>query len=397
MPKFSYEGLNKEGKKAKGHIEAQSKNAAMAKLSAEGLLVSKIVQSSEKKRWDSFSFSFGSKGLADVFFQLSILLSSGIPLTRALKVTADTVKDGKIKKSLIDMEEKVSSGKRFSEAMAPYKDIYTDLYLHLIRTSEKIGRLSSVLLDISRFEEERKTAGDKITSAMIYPSVVMMLGFGVVGFMLTFVVPRLKNIFTSAGADIPTSTKILLASADFLQNYGIFVFILILVFAVVLRRVYAAKGKFRMKMDKGLYRLAFVRDVTASRLAHVLSFQLREGLPLVEALTNSAEGLKNQYVRDTVTEIAEAVRAGRKFSESVSEAGIFSELFIAAVATGEKSGNMADLLDRVNTYYNRKTDQFTSRFVSIIEPVFIMFIGLVVGFIVVSIMEPLFSINTLVR
>jgi len=397
MPLFTYDGLDKNGKRVKGNIEANGRNAALAKLSADGIMISQISQASDKKRFDRFSFSFRKKQLSDVFFQLSILLSSGIPLTRALKVTSDTVKDTKIQKSLIDMEEKVSSGKRFSEAMTPYKDIYTDLYIHLIRTSEKVGRLSTVLLDISKFEEDKRKAGEKVTSAMIYPSVVMMLGLGVVGFMLTFVVPKLESIFKSAGADIPASTKLLLAVSSFLQSYGIFVFALVLIGAFFFRRAYAQKGEFRMKLDEKLYKIAFVRAVTVSRLSHVLSFQLREGLPLVEALTNTAEGLSNQYVREGVEGVAEGVKAGRKFSETVTETGLFSELFIAAVATGEKSGNLPDLLDRVNTYYDRKTEQFTSRFVSVIEPLFIMFIGLVVGFIVISIMDPLFSINTLVK
>lgn len=397
MPVFSYDGIDKAGKRAKGSIEAPGKNAALAKLSADGVLVAEIHQASAKKKGDRFSFSFKKKGLPDVFFQLSILLSSGIQLTRALKITADSTKDIKLKRSLLDMVEKVSSGKRFSEAMMPYKKIYTELYIHLIRTSEKVGRLSAVLLDISRFEEEKRKAGEKVTSAMIYPSVVMMLGFGVVGFMLTFVVPKLESIFKSAGADIPNSTKVLLFSADFLQNYGVLVFFLVLIFAVFMRRLYSAKGRFRIGMDKKLYKIGFVRDVTVSRMAHVLSFQLREGLPLVEALANTGEGIGNFYVKEAVEEIAEGVKGGRKFSECVTETGLFSELFIAAVATGEKSGNLPDLLDRVNTYYTRKTDQFTARFVSVIEPVFIMFIGLVVGFIVVSIMEPLFNINTLVK
>ena len=397
MPVFSYDGLDKKGKRVKGVIEAEGKNAALAKLSAEGLLVSDISQASAKKRIDKLSFSIRKKGLSDVFFQLSILLGSGIPLTRALKVTADTVKDTKIKKSLIDMEEQVNSGKRFSDAMEGYKSIYTELYIHLIRTSEKVGRLSSVLLDISKFEEEKRKAGEKMTSAMIYPSVVMMLGLGVVGFMLTFVVPKLESIFKSAGADIPASTKVLLATSRFMQDYGMLLFIFVLVVVVVIRKIYSAKGAFRLKVDKRLYKMAFVKDVTASRLAHVLAFQLREGLPLVEALVNTSEGIKNLHVRDSVEGIAEGVKGGRKFSDCVTETGLFSELFVAAVATGEKSGNMPDLLDRVNIYYSRKTEQFTSRFVSVIEPLFIMFIGLVVGFIVISIMDPLFSINTLVK
>lgn len=396
MPSFSYDGLDKDNNRIRGVVEEVSKNSALSKLSSEGILVSFISEESVKKRKRIVSV-FKKKGLADIFFQLSILTSSGIPLTKALTVTAGSTKDSKLKNILMSVQDGVESGRRFSDSLADYKEIFGELYIHLIRTSEKVGRLSSVLLDISKFEEEKQKAGDKVASAMLYPSVVLMLGFGVVGFMLTFVVPKLENIFRSAGAEIPTSTKSLLFIAGFLQDYGMFIFISFLVLAVVLRRLYSAKGNFRMKFDRWLYRFAMVRDMSASRLSHVLAFQLKEGLPLVEALNNAGDGLKNIYVRESVMEIAERVKGGEKFSTVVADAGIFSELFSAAASTGEKSGNMAELLDRVNTYYDRKSEQLVSRFTSVIEPLFIMFIGLMVGFIVISIMEPLFSINSLVK
>jgi len=395
MPVFSYEGIDKKGKTVKGRVEASGKNTALSKLMADGLLISTIKEAADKQ--SKFSFSFRKKPLADVFFQLSILLSSGIQLTKALTVTAQSVHDKKMKDALTDMCDKVSGGKKFSDAMEAHKKIFGELYVHLIRTSEKVGRLATVLMDISRFEEDRKKAGEKLTGAMIYPTVVLTMGLGVVGFMLAFVVPKLESIFKSAGADIPASTKLLLFMSGVLQHYGLVVFMLILAAVAVFSRYYAIKGKFRMYIDQRLYRLDVVKDVTASRLSHVLSFQLREGLPLVEALRNTAPGIANVYVGQAIMDIAESVAAGKKFSESVSQSGLFTELFVAAAATGEKSGNLPDLLERVNVYYSRKTEQFTARFVSVVEPVFIMFIGLIVGFIVISIMEPLFSVNSLVK
>lgn len=395
MPVFSYEGIDKQGKKVKGRLEASGKNTALSKLMGDGLLISGIKEASDKQ--SKFSISFRKKPLADVFFQLSILLSSGIQLTKALSVTAQSVNDRKMKEALTDMCEKVSGGKKFSDSMETHKKIFGELYVHLVRTSEKVGRLASVLMDISRFEEDRKKAGEKLTGAMIYPTVVLTMGLGVVGFMLAFVVPKLQSIFASAGAEIPASTKFLLFASDMLQHYGLLIFLFFMVCVSVFTRYYAIKGKFRMYLDQRLYRFNIVKDVTASRLSHVLSFQLREGLPLVEALRNTAPGIANIYVGQAVMDIAESVAAGKKFSDSVSQSGLFTELFVAAAATGEKSGNLPDLLERVNVYYSRKTEQFTTKFVSVIEPVFIMFIGLIVGFIVISIMEPLFSVNSLVK
>ena len=396
MPFFIYEGIDRNGKNAKGQIEAQGKNAAVAKLMADGILVSVIRDVAEKKRGLFLIFS-GKKNTADIFFQISIMLSGGIQLTKALTVTADTVRDRRMKQALLDACEKVSGGMRFSDALMPHKDIFSELYIQLIRTSEKVGRLPQVLLDISKFEEDRRKAGEKLIGAMIYPTVVLSLGLAVVTFMLAFVVPRLQEIFKSAGAEIPVTTKLLLLISSFLQHFGIFVFLILLAGLAVFLRAYRKKGDFRVRLDKRLYRFSIVKDVTAARMSHVLGFQLKEGLPLVEALRNSAGSIGNLYVSQGVYDIADSVSSGKKFSESISQSGLFDELFTAAAATGEKSGSLPELLERVNVYYSRKTEQFTSRFVSVIEPVFIMFIGIVVGFIVISIMEPLFSINSLVK
>lgn len=396
MPFFLYEGIDKDGKKVKGQIESSGRNSAVSKLIADGIMVSSVRDMAEKKRF-GFSFSLGRKSLADIFFQLSILISSGIQLTKALSITAQSVGDKKIKQALLDSCEKVSGGKRFSDSLEPHKAVFGELYIHLIKTSEKVGRLPHVLMDISKFEEERRKAGEKLTGAMSYPAVVLSLGLAVVGFMLAVVVPKLEGIFKSAGADIPASTKALLAVSSFLQHFGILFFIALVFGIAVLGRIYASKGRLRNSVDRWLYRFAFMQDITAARLSHVLSFQLKEGLPLVEALKNTSGSIGNVHVRSAIMDISESVSAGRKFSESIEKSGLFNELFTAACATGEKSGNLPELLERVNVYYARKTEQFTARFVSVIEPVFIMFIGIVVGFIVISIMEPLFSINTLVK
>ncbi|MGE4318674.1 MAG: type II secretion system F family protein [Deferribacterales bacterium] len=396
MPFFIYDGVDSQGKPAKGQIEAQSRNAALSKLMAEGVLVSSISDVLNKKRALFFSFS-SKKNTADIFFQLSIMLTGGIPLTKALTVTSETLRDKRMKRALLDICAKVSSGMRFSDAMKEQDGVFSELYIHLIRTSEKVGRLPQVLLDISRFEEERRKAGEKIVGAMIYPSVVLTLGFAVVTFMLAYVVPRLQDIFKSAGAEIPAATKLLLLVSSFLQVFGLPLFLILLVCLGVFLRAYRKKGSFRLNLDKKLYRITIIKDVTAARLSHVLGFQLKEGLPLVEALRNCAGSIGNAYVSEGIRDIADSVASGKKFSDSVNESGLFSELFSAAAATGEKSGSLYELMEHVNIYYSRKTEQFTARFVSVVEPVFIMFIGIVVGFIVISIMEPLFSINSLVK
>ncbi|MGE4496868.1 MAG: type II secretion system F family protein [Deferribacterales bacterium] len=398
MPTFTYTGVNKSGKKVKGVLEGDTKNSAVSKLMAEGVLVSEIRSVRDKKSFlSSFQFFSGKNAVPDIFFQLSLLLKSGIALVHALKVMAGSSARGRMRNVVMDVAGTVSEGKRFSEALSKYPDTFEEMYVNLIRTAEEVGRLPEVLMDIARFEEEKKKVKGKLTSALMYPMAVLIMGMGVVGFLLSYVVPKLEGIFAAAGSDIPASTKALIAISSVLQSYGVFIFILILASAVALRWYYRNNIKFRMKVDSRLLEIQFINHVLIARFAHVVAFQVSEGLPLTEALDNAAKVSWNRAFTVKVDAVAEKVRSGDRFSDAVRRVGGFTELFEAAAATGEQSGNVAELLERVSSFFGKKSEELTSRFVSVIEPLFIMFIGIIIGFIVISIMDPLFSLNTLVR
>lgn len=398
MPTFIYSGVNKDGKKVKGVLEGDTKNSAVSKLMAEGILVSEIRSVKDKKNFlNSFNFFSGKNAVPDIFFQLSLLLKSGITLVHALKVMSGSSGRGRMRNITMDIAGTVSEGRRFSDALKKYPDTFEEMYVNLIRTSEEVGRLPEVLMDIAKFEEDKKKVKGKLTSALMYPMAVLIMGMGVVGFLLSYVVPKLEGIFKSAGSDIPGSTKALIAISSVLQSYGIVIFILFLLSIIGIRWFYRNNIKFRMKIDLKLLDIQFINHVLISRFAHVVAFQISEGLPLTEALDNAAKVSWNKAFTAKVDAVAEKVRSGDKFSDAVKRVGGFTELFEAAAATGEQSGNIAELLERVSDFFGKKSEELTTRFVSVIEPLFIMFIGIIIGFIVISIMDPLFSMNNLVR
>lgn len=399
MPSYNYKGLFKNGKETKGTREASSKQALTAELLSEGIYVTGISDIQLKKaRFETFSSLLSrKKNLSDTFFQLSLLLRSGIPLVEALKIIAKTTRQPKLKQALLEAAARVSEGMRFSDSLARYPNIFEPMYVNLIKASEQIGKLAAVLADIAVYEEDKRKNADKLSSAMIYPMTILVLGMGVLGFMLSYVVPKMQSIFTAMKQDIPATTKYLLAASKFMQNYGFYLlgFIVFIIFA--LRYAYKNNNKFRTKIDRRLYKMNIISSISVAKFSHVLSFQLREGLPLTEALYFAGLTIDNRYLRDVVSEVRASVQAGTRFSAAVRKADVFPDLFPAAVSTGESSGNMPELLERVNEFYSKQVDKFLSFFVSIIEPVFIVFIGILVGFIVVSIMEPLFQMNSMVK
>lgn len=398
MATYSYKGVSKTGKEVKGTKEAPSKQALTNELLSEGIFVSSIVDLQNKKSpLSSLENLFQKKqNLSDTFFQMSLLLRSGIPLVEALNIIAKSTKQVALKNALLESASKISEGMRFSETLTKFPKIFEPMYVNLIKASEHVGKLADVLADIAIYEEDKRKNADKLKSAMIYPMTILVMGMGVLGFLLAFVVPKMESIFASMKQDIPGTTQFLLKLSKFVQDYGLILLIFILFIIFTIRYLYKNNHKFRMNIDKKLFKLNMISQIEVAKFAHVLSFQLREGLPLTDALHYASLIINNKYMQETVGQVRESVQSGSKFSVSVRNAGIFPELFPAAVSTGESSGNMPELLERVNEFYSKNVDKFIASFISALEPLFIVFIGLLVGFIVVSIMEPLFSMNSLV-
>lgn len=396
MPSFNYSGFTKAGKPVKGAKEAVSRQAALMQLTAEGLLISEIHAVAPKRASVFSRLLSGRKNLSDVYFQLSLLLKSGIPLVEAIHIIVGTTKSAKEREIFIDTAAKVSEGMKFSDALSRHDDYFDPMYVNLIKASEKMGRLAEVLLDIAEYEEQKRKNADKLTSAIVYPITILILGVGILAFLLTAIVPKMQSVFTAAKQELPTSTKILLAVSAFAKVYGGYIVLLMIIGGIVLAYMYNNNPKFRMKVDKRFFSIGIVAQNAISRFSYILAFQLREGLPLTDALYFATATMKNIYMKTLLDEVREKVQAGVKFSTAVRDAKVFPELFPAAVSTGESSGNLPDLLQRVNEFYGRKIEKYTASLLSVLEPLFIVIIGGLVGFVVISIMQPLFTMNTMV-
>ncbi len=397
MAMFSYKGVSKNGRDVKGTKEAVSKQALTAELLAEGIYVTDIADAASKKSsLGKYADLFSKKqNLSDTFFQLSLLLKSGITLVESVKTVAKTTGNQKLKSALLESASKVTEGMRFSEALSKYPTIFEPMYVNLIKASEQVGKLAEVLADIATYEDDKRKNSDKLKSAMVYPMTILVMGLGVLGFLLAFVVPKMESIFESMGQDIPATTQLLLSVSDFVTNFGFVILAFFLFVIFLIRYLYHNNAKFRLDVDKRLFKLDLVSTSSVAKFSHVLAFQLKEGLPLTDALHHASMTIDNMYMRNALLDIRTSVQAGMKLSVAVKNANIFPELFPAAVSTGESSGNMPELLERVNEFYSKQVDKFLTAFVSVIEPLFIVFIGVLVGFIVISIMQPLLSMSQL--
>ena len=233
MAAYSYKGISKTGKEVKGVRESLSKQTLTSELLSEGIFVSSIELAGDKSSSVAkLQTLFAKKiNLSDTFFQLSLLLRSGIPLVEAIKIVAKSTKEVNLRNALLESASKISEGMRFSESLSKYPKIFEPMYVNLIKASEQVGKLAAVLADIAVYEEDKRKNTDKIKTAMVYPMTILVMGFAVLGFLLAFVVPKMQSIFESMKQQIPASTKFLLKMSDFVSNYG-FILLLFLLFII---------------------------------------------------------------------------------------------------------------------------------------------------------------------
>jgi type II secretory pathway component PulF len=315
----------------------------------------------------------------------------------AVNIIVRSSKNAVEKEYLMDAASKVSEGMRFSDALDRHGDYFEPMYVNLVKASERIGRLSEVLMDIAEYEETKTQNTDKLISAMIYPAVVLIMGLGVLGFLMAVIVPKMQGIFSSVKQELPASTKALLAIADFSKEYGGFLILFLIFLLFALQYIYRSNLKFRMRVDKRLFSFNLIAESAVARFAYILAFQLKEGLALTDSLFFAAKTVKNSYMKAVLEEARQQVLSGVKFSAAIRNAAVFPELFPAAASIGESSGTLPELLERVNVFYSKRIDKYISGVLSAISPLFIVIVGALVAFVVISIMLPLLNMSNLVE
>ncbi len=393
MAIYKYKGYDPAGKEVNGVVEAPTRAIAMKSLRDETILPYLLEEMGEKKR----RWIFQKKDSGQLFFQIGIMLKSGLPLIKSLDITMRHREQKGLSHVLSDIKKHVSEGRRFSEALARYPQVFPDVYVNMVRIAEATGGLADVLLNIAEYEERKKEREGKIKGALTYPLVVGLIGSAVVGFLLGYVVPKMEKIFQSVKIELPFSTTMLIAIGSFLRSYGLLLSILCGILVIAGVRTYKNSLPLRKRVDGLLIGVEVLRKAVMARISELLAFQLREGIPLVAALNGCRGVVNNLLIKEEMQRLALEVEKGKPLSEGLKDSPVFDEMLMAAVLTGEKTGELAGFLERMSYYYRKDVERIMGRLTSLAEPVFILILGLVVGFIVVSIMTPLFEMNQLVK
>lgn len=391
MPIFKYHGYNSSGSETSGSIEAESLRDAISRIREQGIFPGKVVEEKIQRRGLIVQRPSISQ-LPDITRRLSTLLSSGVTLINALHSISSEQK-GIWRNILVDIREKVSGGSSLSKAMQSYPDIFHEFYTGMVSAGEQSGELSNVLSKLADFLETQLSIKARIRTALIYPIFMAIVSVTVLGFLFTFVVPKITRIFEDTSATLPTITIILIGISRFFRDFWWLIIILTILLIGIYRWVKEHKKDW---IDLLLLRepLGIMHTLYMLRFTTTMSFLLYGGLPILNAMKLTSKAIGNIHIEKIIISAEELVSQGASLSNSLEG---FPPTLIQAISTGERSGRLPDVLKRLSDSYDAEFNRRLQKAISLLEPSLILVMGFVVGFIVLAVLLPIFELNRLIR
>lgn len=414
MPTFVYEAMDNTGLEVKDHIEAATEQEAQQKIKEKGFFVTKIKEKSSKQKKDKdkqkvtaktdqqarkkSAFSFGkvkSKTLCTFTRQLSTLQDAGLPILRSLRILESQSKPGPLKNSLINVIEDVESGNTLSEAMTRQPKAFDNLYCNMVKAGEAGGALEVILQRLAEFKEKSQSLKRKVQGAMIYPVSVLTVAAGIVGFIMYFIIPRFKEIFVGFGIDLPAITVLLITVSDLVVTY--FYLIPAIPFAIWLMLKIIRKNKTGafvtdwLALKIPILGLILSKSTTA-RTCRTLGTLIASGVPILEALSISRDTAGNHVFRRAFDHIYAAIREGESMAVPLRETRIVDEIVVNMVDVGEETGALDNMLYKVADIYEEEVEVLVEGLISMLEPLMVVVLGLIVGFIVIALFYPLIQL-----
>lgn len=405
MPVYEYRGLSTEGKKVKGIIDASTPRVARAKLRAMEIFPVDLREEAKRLRaaeepLTKFFERIRRQDVALITRQLATLLEAGTPLVSSFDAIIEQTDNHALKKVVAQVREEIREGKPFAEALEKHRKVFSDLYVNMIRAGEESGALEGVLLRLADFTENQLRLRNRIRAALAYPIFMIIIGAGVLTFLLTFVIPTVTQVFQEMGRTLPLPTRLLMATCDLFRGYwwGMILGLVLLIW-VVSRYLQTPKGALRwdrIKLRLPLFGGIILRGAVA-RFARTLGTLLHSGLPILNSLEIVKTVVNNQLLAHAIEETKLEVREGSSIAPPLKRSGLFPSIVTHMVATGEASGDLEGMLIKVAEAYETEVETKVTALTSILEPLIILAMGLVVGFVVISILLPIFEMNQLVR
>jgi len=398
MPSFVYRAKSGPGKTVEGELHAESRADAVARLDAMGYIPvtvneKGVVQPRRRLR----GRRIGQRDVTLFTRQLASLTRSGVPILRALSTISAQTDNARLAALVEDLENAIRDGSMLSDTLAKYPALFSELYVNMVHSGESAGVLDTILFRLADAREKEEDLRRQVQAATAYPLLIVVVGILTVFALLSFFMPRVIDLFRDY-ADLPLPTRILIGTSNFFSEYWLWLLLVLVLVAAVFNRLAAMeKGRVfvdRMKLHTPVFG-NFVRQSEIARFARTFALLIESGVPVEKGLTLSAGAMRNAVLKDELYALREdTVRQGLPVSAGLKKTRYFPPFVANMAAVGEEAGRLEDSLSEIASFYEKEVDQRTRLATSLLEPVLILIVGAVVGFIVFSMLLPIFKLGT---
>ncbi|MCM8822805.1 MAG: type II secretion system F family protein [Candidatus Omnitrophica bacterium] len=398
MPVFSYEGFDRKGRRVSGRVEAESDTAARMIVKSRGIFIKKLLSLERHTRIGREKVK--KEELALSIRELATLLNSGLTLDESVSGIIEQARRGRLKDVYTDIQKQIREGKSFSKAASQYPDLFSDISLSMIRSGEASGTLGLVLDHIATFMEESIRFRNRVSGIMTYPIMMAVVGFLVLTFVFTFVTPTMTRIFSEISLRLPLPTIFLIKVSSFIKQYilAMLVIGLIVVYSGI-RYFSSEKGKAKISTIRK--RIPYLGEIffksEVANFTGTLGILLEGGVEILTSFSIAREVLSSPDLKQQIDRAKDLISHGQSVSSALRKTTVLPYTVIQLISAGERSGTMSEMLIKVSANFKEEVSQRATKFVTILEPLMILFMAIVVGFVVIGIMLPIFQISQSLR
>jgi type IV pilus assembly protein PilC len=406
MAKFAYKALNKEGKEIFGVIESDSQALAVNDIRSMGLYPTQVRDAKKsderrarKEKGGISEFYIGGlrqKQIMVMTRQMATLIDAGLPLLRSLNVLIAQQKPCKLRDVLREVSADIQQGATFAESLGKHPKAFDRLYVNMVRAGEVGGMLEVVLNRLAVFMERRQALKRKVRGALIYPIAVIVIATGIVSFLLVKVVPVFAEVFSDFGGTLPAPTQFLMAAGDFMQ-YRWWMLLLIVNCTIMSIKILGKSKYVKSAMDRVVLKVPLIGDlvtkVAVARFARTLGTLITSGVPILQALKITKETIGNEVLQNAVQRVHDSIKEGETIAAPLDESKVFPAMVVNMIDVGEETGSLDAMLMKVADIYDAEVEAAVEAMLALMEPMIIIVLGGVIGFIVVSLYLPIFSLG----
>ncbi len=400
---YNYKARDNNGRLVKGAMEAASKNELVEKLRKMAYMVTGVSEATTGFKIESILENFKrikSDDMLMFYIQLSNMISAGITILMSLTTLGKQIENKPLRETVEAVVRQIEGGSTLSESLAGHGKIFPKLFVSMIKAGEASGNLDSVLMRYAHFYENQEDIKEKIKGALFYPMILFSFGTAVMLFIVTFVIPKFAEIYVKAGVQLPVPTLIVYKAGFMIKNYWYW-FFAVLIALYVLARMYARTARGALFIDGLKLNLPIIgplyRKVAIARFTRTLSTLLSSGVPILTALDITKEVAGNKILENVITNVRKYVEKGEKLAEPLKVSGEFPPDVVQMISIGEESGGLDAMLEKIADFYDMTVSYAIKKLTTIIEPIFLMVMGAMVGVIMASMLLPIFDMVKTLR